>query len=281
MTSYPWPGDAPAAVVLTFDVDGETPHLWRAGDDPRLAELEQRRFGPRQGLARLLGMLAEYELTATFFVPGHVAARYGDAVTEITAAGHELALHGYLHEPPGEVDVARFRETTARSIDVLAGITGEPPVGYRSPSWDMTPAAFEVLAELGVCYDSSLMGHDHPYWVGDLVEVPVDWSTDDAPFYRYVGRGDTRPPTPPALLVGAWQDELAAARRFGSLLDITMHPWLSGRAGRAHALDQLFAAIRAGDLWTGTVAKLAAWHAKACADAPRLAVADLLAGTDG
>jgi peptidoglycan-N-acetylglucosamine deacetylase len=283
VTPYPWPDGAPAAALVTFDVDGEAPHLWRSRADggPRTAELEQRRFGPRRGLSRLLGLLDAHGLRATCYVPGYIARQYPDAVGEITAAGHELALHGDLHEPPGDLDPRRFRELTLRSIDALAGIAGEPPVGFRSPSWDMTPAAFDVLAELGVRYDSSLMGYDHPYRVGDLVEIPVDWATDDAPFYRYVGRGDTRPPTAPAQLAGAWADELAAACRFGSLLNLTMHPWLSGRAARAHALDTLLTAIRDSGAWTGTAAELAAWHASTCADGPRVAVAELGEAADG
>lgn len=274
MRTYVWPDGAPAAVLVTFDVDGEAPHLWRSRTDggPRTAELEQRRFGPRQGLSRLLSLLDAHSLRATCYVPGYIARRYPDMVREITGAGHELALHGDLHEPPGELEPETFRELTARSIDALTSAGGDPPVGFRSPSWDMTAAAFDVLAELGIRYDSSLMGYDHPYRVGDLVEIPVDWAADDAPYYRYVGRGDTRPPALPAQLACAWAAEVAAACRFGSLLNLTMHPWLSGRAARAHALDGLFAAIRDSGAWTGTTAELATWHASTCTDGPHVAV---------
>lgn len=262
MSAYSWPEAAPAAVLLTFDVDAEAPHLWRSKHEgPRVAELEQRRFGPRVGLARLLTLLADHQLPGTFYVPGHTASRYPRAVAEIADAGHEIGLHGYLHEPPTEIERAELRETTARSIDALGNITGVQPTGYRSPSWDMTVAAFEVLHELGLTYDSSLMGYDCPYWVGDLVEIPVDWVTDDAPFYRYVGKGDTRPPTAPATLVDAWHRELEAACRFGTLLNVAMHPWLSGRAARAQQLDSLLTAIGDSGAWTGTTAALAAWHA--------------------
>lgn len=281
MTQYLWPDAAPAAVLLTFDVDAEAPHLWRSRNEgPRLAELEQRRFGPRAGVARLLALLDAHQLTGTFYVPGHTVTRHPQVVAEIAAAGHELALHGYLHEPPTQIEPAMFRETMVRSIDALGNVTGAQPTGYRSPSWDMTAAAFEVLRELGITHDSSLMGYDHPYWVGDLVEVPVDWATDDAPFYRYVGKGDTRPPTAPTALIDAWHTELTAACRFGTLLNITMHPWLSGRAARAQALDSLLAAIRASGAWTGTVDALAAWHA-ANHRQPRIELDELMGHGDG
>lgn len=258
---YEWPHGAPTAVLLTFDVDAEAPHLWRSRDGaPRLAELEQRRFGPRQGLARLLDLLADKGLTGTFYVPGYVARRHSAAVADIASAGHELALHGDVHEPPADLSAAAFREVTARSIDALASITGSVPAGFRSPSWDMTRDAFETLTEFGLEHDSSLMGHDRPYWIESLVEIPVHWALDDAPYYRYVGRGDTSPPAPPTTLMRAWLHELRAAVRFGSLLNLTMHPWMSGRAGPALALGELLDAVATAGAWVGTVSDLARWH---------------------
>lgn len=280
--AYRWPGGASGAVLVTFDVDGEAPHLWRArANGFRVGELEQRRFGPRQGVHRLLELLAGHGLRSTFYVPASVARWYPAVVAEITAAGHELAMHGDLHEPPGDLTPEEFRAVTSESADVLAATGGARPVGYRSPSWDMTVAALEILIELGVEHDSSLMGHDHPYWIGPMVEVPVDWTADDAPFYRYVGAGDTRPPTPPEVLVGSWRHELAAATRFGTLLNLTMHPWLSGRPARALSVDGLLADVVASGLWTGTVGELARWHAAEYSDTTRLDPPDLGAPGDG
>lgn len=269
--AYRWPGGADAAVLVTFDVDAEAPHLWRArANGARLGELEQRRFGPRQGVFRLLELLAGHDLRVTFYVPAFVARQHPAVIAQIAAGGHELALHGDLHEPPAALSPEKFRAVTRASADVLASVGGQRPVGFRSPSWDMTVEALRILTELGVEHDSSLMGYDHPYWVGDLVEIPVDWAADDAPFYRYVGAGDTRPPTAPRALIDSWWHELAAARRFGSLLNLTMHPWLSGRAGRALALDGLLGEVVASGVWTGTVGELARWHATEHRQAARL-----------
>jgi peptidoglycan/xylan/chitin deacetylase (PgdA/CDA1 family) len=88
-----WPGDAEVAVSLTFDVDGEAPWLSEgAGYARRLTMLSQGRFGPARGLDRILRLLAEVDVTATFYVPGHTADQHPDAVEAILAGGHEVGL---------------------------------------------------------------------------------------------------------------------------------------------------------------------------------------------
>src|SRR5580700_5357286 len=72
-----WPGDAEVAVALTFDLDGEAPWLSEGPEySRRLTLLSQGRFGPARGLGRILGLLAELDVTATFYVPGHTADQH-------------------------------------------------------------------------------------------------------------------------------------------------------------------------------------------------------------
>ncbi|MGQ4512358.1 polysaccharide deacetylase family protein [Streptomyces sp. DW26H14] len=260
--AYAWPGGHRAGLCVTFDFDGESPLLWRRRNDPPgdAAELEQRRYGPRRGIHHILDALDRAGVRATFFVPGWIAETYRPAVTEIHAAGHELALHGWCHEPPADLGVGDLRDTLTRASDLLAGISGVRPAGYRSPSFRMAPGAFETLAGLGLSYDSSMMGDDRPYRIGDLVEIPVDWATDDAVYYRYTG-GEPRPPYGAGDLYDAWHAELAGAREAGSLVNLTMHPWQSGRPARALWLRQLLRDAKDfGDLWIGTAGELAAHH---------------------
>lgn len=259
---YQWPEERPGACVLSVDVDGEVPHLWRTrGSQPRLAELEQRRFGPRVGVHRLLSVLEDHGLRGSFYIPGHYAEQYPSAVEAIAEAGHEIGLHGHLHEPPTALSKAEFAVALRRSRKVLASVSGAVPTGFRSPSWDMTPESFHVLQDEGLDYDSSMMGYDHPYLIGGLVEVPVQWTLDDAPFYRYVGGIDPgHPPVRPRDLAEAWCDELEAAQRFGSLAVITVHDWLSGRGAAAAALDRVLKRAAELGLWLATVAEVADWH---------------------
>jgi peptidoglycan-N-acetylglucosamine deacetylase len=261
-SAYPWPEGKRSGLCVTFDFDGESPLLWRSRNDPPrdVAELEQRRYGPRRGVRHVLDVLERTGIRATFFVPGWIAHTYPAAVREVHQAGHELALHGWCHEPPAGIGEAELRETLTRAADLLGGISGSRPVGYRSPSFRMTPESFQVLNDLGVRYDSSVMGDDLPYLIGDLVEVPVDWATDDAIYYRYTG-GESRPPYGAGALFDAWCDELIGAREFGSLVNLTMHPWLSGHPARAARLRELIQTAREfGDMWIGTVGELAEHH---------------------
>ena len=263
-SAYPWPDGRAAALCVTFDFDGESPHLWRRRADPPLnvAELEQRRYGPRRGIYHILDMLDQLGIRATFFVPGWIAAHYRPAVEAVAGAGHELALHGWRHEPPDGVSPDELRGTLARARDLLGDIAGRAPEGYRSPSFEMTAAALGVLTGLGLRYDSSLMGDDRPYRIGRLIEVPVDWATDDAPYYRCTA-GDVRPPAGPGTVSAAWSQEIEGALDRGSLVTLTMHPWLSGRPARVTRLAAtLRDALAGGRLWTGAVGDLAAHHAK-------------------
>lgn len=271
MTSpYPWPAGKRAALCVTFDFDGESPLLWRSRNEPPgdVAELEQRRYGPRRGIHHVLDVLDRAGIRSTFFVPGWIARTYRGAVEEVAAAGHELALHGWCHEPPTAVSATELRETLTRAADLLGEIGGRRPVGYRSPSFRMAPDTFDVLAGLGVRYDSSVMGDDRPYRIGDLVEIPVDWATDDAVYYRYTG-GESRPPAGADVLHDAWSAEIDGARAAGSLVNLTMHPWLSGRPARVRKLADLIHTARAsGDVWIGTVGELAEHHLAIGPDAP-------------
>src|SRR5215470_7824186 len=106
----PWPGDAEVAVALTFDLDGEAPWLSEGTEYARrLTMLSQGRFGPARGLGRIIGLLAELNVTATFYVPGHTADQHPGAVEAILAGGHEVGHHGYLHRGTDGLDAAAQR----------------------------------------------------------------------------------------------------------------------------------------------------------------------------
>lgn len=125
----------------------------------------------------LLALLAEHDVSATFFVVGWIAEKYPALVKQIAAAGHDIACHSYLHRKVYDLTPQQFREDTARAKDILEEISGAPVVGYRAPSYSITKKslwAFEILAELGFLYDSSVFPIVH-----DVYGMP------DAPRFRY------------------------------------------------------------------------------------------------
>ena len=111
------------------------------------------------GTRRLLGLLDEAGVQATFFVLGYAAERAAGLIREIAGRGHEIASHGYGHQFIYKLTPDQFREDLQRSIAILEPLAGRPIVGYRAPYFSVTPQsewALEVLGEFGIRFDSSL-----------------------------------------------------------------------------------------------------------------------------
>lgn len=108
----------------------------------------------------ILRILREHRTRATFFVLGWIADRHPDLIKEIVADDHELASHGYAHEAVDTLTRAELHDDVARSLEAIGSACPDAPVrGYRAPSFsinDRTPWAFDVLADLGFTYDSSI-----------------------------------------------------------------------------------------------------------------------------
>lgn len=240
--------------ILSFDVDAETPILV---EGRRYAEnagvMSHQAYGPLVGVPRILGLLAEYSLPATFFVPGLTAERYPQTVERILEAGHEIGHHSYAHFSPFDQDEAAERADFERALAVLDRF-GVRPDGFRCPSWEPAWRTPALVAEYGLGYDSSLMDDDRPYLLetpaGTLVELPVHWSLDDWEQYAYL----PRPPfkssiESPQKVLDLWTSELDAMRRYGCLFVLTCHPFLSGRPHRVEVLRGLIEhALAAGDV---------------------------------
>ncbi len=109
---------------------------------------------------RILALLAAAGHKATFFTLGWVAERDPALVRQIHAAGHEVACHGYDHRLVDAMRPEEFRRDVTRARAILEDVIGAAVIGYRAPSWSITPRTawvFEVLAEAGFRYDSSIM----------------------------------------------------------------------------------------------------------------------------
>lgn len=140
---------------------------------------------------KVLELLTECNVKATFFVLGWVAHYCPSLVKRIACEGHEIASHGYGHRRVNLQSRAEFREDVRRSKSLLEDISGKPVLGYRAPSYSIglnSLWAFDELLEAGYLYDSSvfpvkhdLYGIDHwprfPFCV--VRDVRSDWRPDD------------------------------------------------------------------------------------------------------
>jgi polysaccharide deacetylase family protein (PEP-CTERM system associated) len=149
-----------SAVANAFTVDVEEWfHIVEAAGAPARGEWDRAESRVERGTDRLLGILERAGVKATFFVLGWIAERHPDLLRRVAAAGHELASHGLAHDLIYEMTPERFREETKRAKALVEDVAGAAVVGYRAASFSITPAvpwAFDVLAELGFSYDSSI-----------------------------------------------------------------------------------------------------------------------------
>lgn len=235
-----WPADIRAVGVFTVDVDGEAGVGEAAPGMERRPMLESlARYGPEVGVGRLIEVLAEAGVPATFFVPGRVAELHPEVVPAILAAGHEVAAHGYRHRRPAALGPEEEREEIERGLAVLRA-QGAEPVGYKAPFWDPGPETLALAAAHGLRYDASLMDRDWPYRLSEaMVELPTHWQLDDWEWLGYLPEpGLEYPLRSAAEWIAAWEHELSARMAFGGLALFTVHPWISGRPGPAFALRE-------------------------------------------
>src|ERR1043166_2939863 len=126
-----WPDGGRCAVALSFDADHETGELREAGES--IGRLAQGQYGNRQGVPRILEILRSRDVRASFFMPAVAAMLYPDELRRVVAEGHEIGIHGWIHERNSILPLQAERDLQMRSADVLERIAGVRPVGIRTP----------------------------------------------------------------------------------------------------------------------------------------------------
>jgi peptidoglycan/xylan/chitin deacetylase (PgdA/CDA1 family) len=252
-----WPNGARCAVALSFDSDHETNELRDGGSS--IGRLSWGQYGSRVGVPRILALLARHGVPATFYVPAVAALTYPDEQRQVVAQGHEIGIHGWIHELNSVLPHEAERDLMMRSAETLEKITGQRPVGLRTPSWDFSPNTLAIEKEMGLLYDSSLMADEDCYELlldGEptgIVELPVEWVRDDAVYFMMHRFQSLRPYTAPGDVLDIFRRELDAAHADGGLFQLTMHPHVIGYRSRIWIVEELIRHARAkGDVWFAT-----------------------------
>jgi peptidoglycan/xylan/chitin deacetylase (PgdA/CDA1 family) len=252
-------------VCLTFDFDTQSGFIARGMTTP--TPLSRGEFG-LVGAQRILALLAERGIKATWFIPGFTIESHPAACEAVVKRGHEVAHHSWAHVPPAAQSRAEEEADLVRANAAIARLTGRSARGYRSPSWDLSEHTIDLLIAHGFRYDSSLMGADYipyrarrgdaaligePFRRGEetsLIEMPISWSLDDFPHFEFMR-------TPTSVLAGlqsartvmsSWLDEFTYMRRTvdWGVLTYTMHPYVIGRGHRMLALEDLITKLAEG-----------------------------------
>jgi peptidoglycan/xylan/chitin deacetylase (PgdA/CDA1 family) len=275
-SGFSWPDGVHAAACFTFDVDAEAAMLAEYPESAnQLDVMTHQEYGPRTAVPRLLRLLDRVGIRATFFIPGYTAERWPAVARSIRDAGHEIGHHGFMHEGSRAggiaADEAAEEARLVRGLEALDTVLGIRPLGYRAPNWEMTYRLPALLARHGFSYDAGLMDSDWPYRLAvsaqpgaaTIIELPGHWALDDWGRYNYLpGLAGSGVITSPSVVLEMWTAELEALSREGGLFMLTNHPFVSGRASRAAALETLIGRARAIDgMWVATAGEIAAWTA--------------------
>lgn len=271
MDQIKWPNGAKCAVMLSFDVDGDTLQLNKNKHyNYGLRSQTIGKYGPLQGVSRILDLLNKYEIGATFFVPAWVAKNYSEQFKEIDRAGHEIAHHGYMHELFVNKSYYEQKEIIEKSQDIFQELIGRKACGFRTPSGDFSKETPRLLQEMGFKYSSSMRGDDRPYRMiidneeTDLIEIPAKWELDDYPQFGY----SFFPPSPKGQdrisshhdTLDNFKIEFDGYYRFGLCYVLMMHPQVIGKPGRILMLEKLIQHIKTHDnVWFATGEKIANW----------------------
>ena len=264
-----WPDGKQCCVLLTFDVDAEWALMGNTPETenmPRKLSLGQYVWNANV-FPRILDMLDEYNLKATFFVVGMNAVNHPDVMKLIHSRGHELACHGWKHEKISDVSKEEERKRLLMTIEAIEKATGVRPVGNRAGGGEPSPNTWDLLLENGFFYDSSLRGNDLPYIVkkghsgagNDLIEVPsyydmADWQL----FAIYPGTALHGRSLSPQTGYEIWTNAFDGYYKYGLCYTTMFHPQIIGKPGNMMLFDRLLSYItKFPNVWFATGKELA------------------------
>ena len=221
-------------LCLTFDNMGRAREIGEglaATPDPASPDLAI-------GYPRLLALLRELDLRGTFFIEGWNALHHAERIEELAARGHEVGLHGWVHERFASLPAQRARQLLHDGTAALDRL-GLRPHGFRAPGALRGPHTLAVLHELGFRYDSSAGESQDPDAQPGLLAqgiAHIPWReemVDSIQYLRHRERART-----PSELEALWRGHIDSAALRGATLTIVIHAFVSG------VDDKRFAVVR-------------------------------------
>jgi allantoinase len=232
---------------------------------PDLRHFTSRDYGNRVGVGRVLEVLDQLDLRASFACNVALAERYPHLMRRIVARGDEIIAHGIdmNHVHTSAMPVEEEDSVIARSLEVLGSFMDRPVQGWLSPARSQSGATLGLLAGRGVRYVGDLVNDELPYRIrteqGDLMSLPVSCELSDRKILVELCHSAEEYAQQ---LIDAFDWLYAESERFGGrLLCIPVTPYITGLPYRIEALRAALAHIsRHSGVWSATGAEiLAAW----------------------
>lgn len=258
-----WPNEKKCAVMVTINLSAEL--FWlqldpTCIDKPKTLSMGQ--YGMTNGLQRVLDVLENRKIKATFFVPGKVAELYEDDIRLIISKGHEIASSGYSYNNLALLTKEEQEEDIKKGINVLNNICGEKPVGFRAPVGELTLDTLRIANENGMKYSSDLSDDDRPYMkkINDdnsILQIPISWALYDLPYFAFnyhpaFPKGQGRLSNYSGVLSN-WKDEFDGHYEYGLCYVLQLEPQAIGNPGRIGLLENLLDYImEKDDIWYAT-----------------------------
>ena len=257
-----WPGGRSVAVMVNVAYEawpeGVAPGISPMGNPLPSGLLDTQAiswadYGPKAGLARLLGVLERSGTRATFMVSGILTDKYPETIKGIVEQGHEICGHSWSQNVlPVALSESEERHEMLRCIEALASVSGQRPQGWISPRGTPSRHTARLAREAGLSWFGDVFDSDLPYMLdteaGPIVALPLQMEINDLPLIMRFGRS-------PLALHEELSRLLHYALRSGelSLLDITVHVHVGGRPAVAGVFEDSLSELRErGDVWLTT-----------------------------
>lgn len=243
-----WPERKKCSAMITINLNAEL--FWlqldpTCVDMPKTLSLGQ--YGMTRGVDRILDILEERGIRATFFTPGWVAEQYPDKLKKIVEKGHEIAALGYHHEHMALLSEETQELAIRKGIHAIEDVCGITPKGFRSPEGELTLDTLRIARRNGLVYSSNLCDDDRPYWRnlgdGEMLEIPIHWVNYDLPYFAFnyhpafpAGQGRIANYTG---VLNNWKDEFYGCYTYGLCYVLQLDPAAIGAPGRIGLLEEL------------------------------------------
>ena len=237
----------------------------KAVDMPKTLSLGQ--YGMTHGLPRILELLDEFGIRATFFVPGKTAETYPEAIREIAGQGHEIACHGYEYENFSLFSYDEQERRIQKAVNAIEAACGKKPEGFRAPIGDLMLETLNIARKKGMKYSSDLFDDDRPYFMdvdkegSQILQIPMQLANFDLPYFAF----NYRPAFPfgqgrianYSNVLSNWKDEFTGHYNHHLCYTMQLDPQTTGSPGRSEMVKDFFEFMTAHEgVWFATGSEL-------------------------